>query len=88
MNPNQLPTEKLNAQVDIKNTSPIKCEKCGGESFFYQQTVMLRSVSAIVSPSGKTGILPIPVPFSCAACGHINKEFIPSQLKNEILLPH
>jgi hypothetical protein len=78
---NQPPTEKVGPQVDIKNTQPILCEKCQSPSFFYQQTVLLRKVSAILSPSGKEGILPIPASFSCAACGHINDAFLPPELR-------
>jgi DNA-directed RNA polymerase subunit RPC12/RpoP len=83
---NQPPTEKLNAQVDIKNTTPVECEKCKCQTFFMQQTVMLRNVSAIVSPSGKAGLLPLPVSFSCSACGHVNDQFLPPELrKNPIV---
>lgn len=83
---NQPNTEKLSPQVDVKNTTPIVCEKCGSQTFFYQQTVMLRNVSAILSPSGKAGILPVPISFSCAACGFVNDQFLPPELrKNPII---
>ena len=78
---NKPPTEKPSLQVDISNTTPIVCEKCKSQSFFYQQTVMLRSVSALLSPSGKEGILPIPLSFSCASCGHVNDQFLPPELR-------
>lgn len=85
-NPNQPPTEKLSAQVDIKLTTPVECEKCKSQTFFYQQTVMLRAVSAIVSPSGKAGLMPVPVSFSCSACGHVNQQFLPPELReNQIV---
>ncbi len=83
---NKPETEKLNPAVDVKNTTPIVCEKCAGSTFFHQQTVMLRWVSAILSPSGKAGLLPVPVSFSCAACGHVNEQFLPPELrKNPIV---
>ena len=74
------------AKVDIKNTTPVECEKCHCPTFFMEQTVLLRSVSAILSPSGKAGLLPVPVAFSCAACGHVNEQFLPPELrKNPIV---
>ena len=74
-------TEKISPQMDVKLTTPVECEKCKCQTFFYQQTVMLRSVSALLSPSGKEGLLPIPVSFSCASCGHVNEQFLPPELR-------
>ena len=76
------PTEKAGPQVDLKYTTPIVCEKCQSPSFFMEQTVLLRHVSALVNPKGQAGIMPIPVAFSCAACGHVNQQFLPSQLRD------
>jgi hypothetical protein len=36
--------------IDIGKTSSIKCDSCGNETF--RQTLMLRKLSALVSPSG------------------------------------
>ena len=78
---NQPPTEKPMVKVDIKNTTPVECEKCKCPTFFMETTVMLRSVSALVSPSGKAGLLPIPIKFSCASCGNVNEAFLPPELR-------
>lgn len=75
---NQPNTEKVNPQMDIKQTQPIKCDKCDSQAF--QEAVLLRTVSAILSPSGKAGILPLPL-FACIACGHINTQFLPAELR-------
>lgn len=80
------PHEKIKATIDIKNTQEVVCEKCQSKTFFYQQTVLLRKVSAIVSPSGKEGFYPIPVAFSCAACGHVNEDFLPPELRKNPLV--
>jgi hypothetical protein len=69
-------------KVDIKHTTPVECEKCKCQTFFHQQTVMLRSVSAIMSPSGKAGLLPVPVSFSCTSCGFVNQQFLPPELRD------
>ena len=62
--------------IDMNNAVDMKCEKCGCNTF--KGTNLIKTISAIVSPSGKEMIIPIPV-FACENCGHVNKEF----LKNE-----
>ena len=65
--------------IDImKDTKPIVCgakrvdlEKgievvCDGESF--DQAIELRKVSALVSPNGKVGVVPVPF-YYCLKCG-------------------
>ena len=75
---NQPPTENVNPQMDIKQTTPVACDNCKSQAF--QEAMILRNVSAILSPSGKAGILPLPV-FACIACGHINSQFLPPDLR-------
>ena len=58
--------------VDISQTNPVKCEKCENQTF--KQTLLIRKLSALVSPSGQDAIIPMQV-FSCDKCGHVNKEF-------------
>lgn len=72
---NKLGTPTFNAN----DTEAVKCEKCGGEIF--QQGLMLRKVSALLTGTGKPGIIPVPV-FICEKCGHVNSEFIPEEFKN------
>jgi uncharacterized Zn finger protein len=79
INVNTPPTEKMNPSVDIKLTVPVVCEKCQCQTF--QEAVMLRSVSAILSPSGKAGLMPVPVMFACMNCGNVNQAFLPPELR-------
>ena len=58
--------------VDISQTSPVKCEKCENQTF--KQTMLLRKLSALVSPNGQETIVPMAV-FACEKCGHVNSEF-------------
>ena len=58
--------------IDIGKTSSIKCDSCGNETF--RQTLMLRKLSALVSPNGQETLVPVQV-FACEKCGHVNKEF-------------
>jgi len=64
--------------VSIEDTSVIKCDNkqvdlekgieltCGGEMF--NQGYELRKLSALISPTGKTQVMPVPV-FYCLNCG-------------------
>ena len=58
--------------IDMSQTTPIKCEKCENSTF--KQTLLIRKMSALVSPSGQETIVPMQV-FACEKCGHVNKEF-------------
>ena len=62
----------MQEQIDISKTTPIKCEKCENSTF--KQTLLIRKLSALVSPSGQETVIPIGV-FACEKCGHVNSEF-------------
>ena len=59
---------------DLSLAQDIVCENCGNLTF--QEVLLMKKVSALVSPNGKEGIVPIPT-FSCVACGYVNKMFRP-----------
>ena len=63
---------QMQEQLDLSKTTEICCEACGGKTF--KQTLLLRNLSALVSPSGQDTIVPMQV-FACEKCGHVNKEF-------------
>lgn len=73
MDPN-MPTPNF----DISLAADIVCERCGNYTF--QEALLMKKVSALVSPTGKEGVVPIPT-FICATCGHINYDFLPPYLK-------
>ena len=58
--------------VDISQTNPVKCEKCENQTF--KQTMLLRKLSALVSPSGQETLIPVAA-FACEKCGNVNSEF-------------
>ena len=68
----QGPQGQQQMNIDISQTSEMKCDKCENNTF--KQTMMLRKVSAIVSPNGKETIIPVGV-FACESCNHVNEEF-------------
>jgi hypothetical protein len=65
--------------LDPSKTTPITCD-CGNQTFVH--AALLRHVSAIVSPTGKEGVIPVPV-LVCNACGAVPKEVIPTFLREE-----
>ena len=67
----QMPRQQM---PDLTNATDIVCENCGNLTF--EEVLLMKKVSALVSPNGKEGIVPIPT-FSCVACGYVNKMFRP-----------
>ena len=63
---------QMQEQIDISKTSAVKCEKCENQTF--KQTLLIRKLSALVSPNGQETIVPMAV-FACEKCGHVNSEF-------------
>jgi DNA-directed RNA polymerase subunit RPC12/RpoP len=70
--------DQVNINLDLSQTEGVVCEECKHEVF--NHGFMLRRVSAVFSPNGEEGLVPIQV-FECASCGHVNTEFIPKELK-------
>ena len=60
--------------VDLSKADDIMCDKCGNYTF--EQVTLMKRMSALISPTGKEAIVPIPT-FACNACGYINKQFLP-----------
>ena len=58
--------------IDMSQTTSIKCEKCENSTF--KQTLLIRKMSSLVSPSGQETVIPVAV-FACEKCGHVNSEF-------------
>ena len=63
---------QMQEQIDISKTSPVHCEKCENQTF--KQTLLLRKLSALVSPNGQETIIPAAA-FACEKCGHVNSDF-------------
>ena len=58
--------------IDVSQTTSVKCESCENQT--YKQTLLLRKVSALISPNGQEQYIPVGV-FACEKCGHVNSEF-------------
>ena len=62
------------SNIDLQNAVSVVCESCAGRTF--REVAIIKKVSALLSPNGKEIIVPVAT-FSCASCGHINKDFDP-----------
>ena len=73
--------EQTTLNVDLSAAEDITCVSCGNYTF--EQVVLMKRLSALISPTGKEAMVPIPV-FACNACGNINPEFLPAQLRKDL----
>ena len=64
--------------IDLTYATTMECEECKCKGF--KQTLMLKKLSALVSPNGQESIVPVAA-FCCEKCGHINKEFQEADIK-------
>ena len=58
--------------IDMSQPTTVKCEKCENQTF--KQSLLLRKLSALVSPNGQETLVPVQV-FACEKCGNVNSEF-------------
>lgn len=70
---------KQQISIGLDQTLPVLCENCGNN--FFTQALHLRKVSGILSGTGQTSYMPIPV-FACLKCDHVNTEFLPKEIKD------
>ena len=68
--------EQPGLNVDFSQTTEEVCGECGNDTFV--QVFKIRKLSALLSPTGKTTMIPMQV-FACHKCGHINEEFLPKE---------
>lgn len=66
--------------VDLSTASDVVCDSCGNYTFV--QVMMMKRLSALMSPTGQEAIIPIQT-FACNACGWLNKEFLPTKDNDE-----
>ena len=69
---------QTNINVNPSDLKDIVCGECGSK--FFRQVSAFKRLNALISPTGKEQIVPVPV-FRCDECGHINKEFLPIEKK-------
>ncbi len=72
----------MNAAKAIYKSPNVVCPKCGSKVF--REAIILKKVSALISPTGKEELYPIPV-YVCDKCGTIPDEFLNKSAAKEIL---
>lgn len=70
----QMRGQQQQQMPDLSLAQDIVCENCGNLTF--EEVLLMKKVSALMSPNGKEGIVPIPT-FACVACGYVNEMFRP-----------
>ena len=66
--------------IDLTHAKTLECEECKCKGF--KQTLMLKKLSALLSPTGQESMIPVAV-FACEKCSHINKEFLDAEIKQQ-----
>jgi hypothetical protein len=67
--------------LTLNQTDEVSCDSCKNTTF--KEAMFLRKASRFITGQPKDSYVPIPV-FVCAACGHANDEFIPTELKPSV----
>ena len=79
------PLSKPKETVDLSKADTLQCEEC--DNYLFITSYVIKRVSAILSPSGQEGLVPIQV-YSCGNCGTVPKIFLEgSGLGEEINKP-
>lgn len=72
--------QQMNLNIGLDKTSPLSCDKCGGQVF--QEGVLLRKASRLLTGTAQDALIPIQV-FACNSCGYVNEEFLPMQMRQQ-----
>ena len=78
-----LPTkqpQQAQVKVDLKEAQTIRCKSC--DNYLWIQAFVLKKISALVSPSGQEGLVPVQV-FSCGNCGQVAEGFLDENVLDE-----
>ena len=74
--------QQLNLNItpeSIKNSKTLKCE-CGG--IIFEEKLIFKILSSLLSPTGKEETIPMPV-MVCTKCGLVPKVFDPQNVLPE-----
>ena len=73
------PLPEQGPKLDLSLAKDVQCDNC--QNYTFDETYLMKHVSALVSPTQKEGFIPIPV-FACASCGHVNDAFLPPFMRS------
>ena len=69
----RIPKPKQQVQVDLKQADTIKCDDCN--NYLFITSFVLKKISALMSPNGQEGIVPLQV-YSCGNCGKVPSKLL------------
>ena len=72
--------QQAQVKVDLKEAQTIRCKSC--DDYLWIQAFVLKKISALVSPSGQEGLVPVQV-FSCGNCGQVAEGFLDENVLDE-----
>lgn len=75
-------SQQQQMNISLDKTTGVHCDSCKNNIF--QEGVMLRKASRFLTGTAQDALIPIPV-FACTKCGHVNDEFLPSQLRTDFV---
>jgi hypothetical protein len=75
----EMPNEAQKVSVNLQEAQDLVCSECGNK--FFKEVTFFKKVSALLSPTGQAGLIPIPA-YACTKCENVNEEFLPKQLLN------
>ena len=64
---------KAQVKVDLGQAETLQCEK--STNYLFITSFVLKKISALISPNGQEGIVPIQV-YSCGNCGHVPAKLL------------
>jgi len=68
--------QQQTVNVDLSKATTVECESCSNKTF--KQTMILKKISAIISPTGQETLVPVGV-FACEKCGHVNSDLVDAE---------
>ena len=76
---------KAQVQVDLKQAETLQCEKC--TNYLFITSFVLKKISALISPNGQEGIVPLQV-YSCGNCGKVPSKLLNGAGLEEEIVPN
>ena len=64
---------KQQVKVDLGQAETLQCDKCS--NYLFITSYVLKKISALISPNGQEGIVPIQV-YSCGNCGAVPSSLL------------
>ena len=64
---------KNEVKINLEDQETMKCDNCG--NYLFITSFVIKKISAIVSPTGQAGLVPVQV-YSCGNCGVVPQKML------------